>query len=550
MFSKLGIKPSHRVALFLPNIPAFIIACFGIQKIGAICVPINSSLMKDETKYIIEDSGADVVITTEALRSNIPLKDELPGLRHVLIAEGKARGDESSFFDLMDEVSSQIKAVDMAPCDPCLIMYTSGTTGVPKGVTISNGNLLPNISMCSYSLRLCSDDHLMLCLPISHAFAFVAIMHTSIHVGATLVLHREFDPEKIAKSIISNKVTLFFGAPVIYNLLYGKLGSKDAVSLKTLISAAALLSEKISKKWRDKYGLIINEIYGLTETLAISHNHFIKYKQGSAGAPFEGIDMKVVDDNGCDVPHNEAGEIVVKGPNVMLGYWNKPEETAAVIKEGWFYTGDIGRMDKDGYFFITDRSKDMINVGGQKVFPSEIEKVLLQHEAVADAAVYGVPDEILGEEVRASVVLKPGEAASEDDIQEFCRLHVAGYRVPQVEITDSIPKNKIGKVLKRLLKEKYESKIIIITGFLLEKFSKEAAENRNTLLKDFLCVEIKRLMGITPEDKMNLFDSGMTSIISIRLANRITKALNLVVPGTLSIEYPTLDGLTTYLQTS
>jgi|GEM_PF-306729 amino acid adenylation domain-containing protein len=547
ILSKLGIKRSHRVALILPNIPAFIIAYFGVQKIGAISVSINSGLRKDEIKFILADSDASTVITTESLRSNLPLTEELPGLRHVLIAEGKTTGDDLSLSELMDKASSQIDVVDMASCDPSSILYTSGTTGAPKGVTLSHDNLLSNIGMCTYTLRLCPDDRLLLCLPLFHAFALGAIMHPSIHAGAALVLHRDSDPGKIARSIAHHKVTLFFGVPAIYNLLYDKLDSKDADSLRTIISGAASLPGEISRKWHAKFGLVINEMYGLSETTLLSHNHFLKYKPGSVGTPLDGIHMKVVDDNGCDLPQNEVGEIVVSGPNVMLGYWKNPKETAEVIRDGWFYTGDIGWMDEDGYFFITDRSKDMINIGGQKAYPSEIENVLLQHKAVADAAVYGVPDEVLGEEVRASVVLKHGEAATEDEIREFCRLHIADYKVPYVEITDSVPKSITGKILRRMLREKFASGAENKNGSLVTQLAAASTADRESLLRDFLRVEIKRLTGTTPGDKTSLFDLGMTSLISIRLANRITTALEYPIAGTLSIEHPTVESLTSFL---
>ncbi|MCC5633259.1 long-chain fatty acid--CoA ligase [Nostoc sphaeroides CHAB 2801] len=449
----LGIKKGDRVALFLPNIPEFIISYLGILKIGAIIVSVNVMLKSTEVSYILKDCAVKVVITTETQSEQV-LEADLPELQHILIVEGTA-SKGISLTQLMENASGEGCAVEMDRHAPACIVYTSGTTGFPKGATLSHGNVISNMYSHNRCCGMRPDDRLLLYLPLFHCFGQNAILNAGLNVCATIILQRRFKLEQVLDTIATEKVTMFFGVPTIYlNLLNTSFSHLQ--SIRYYFSAAAPMPVEVAKIWQEKYGFVIHEGYGLTETSPCScYNHDLKYKFGSIGMPIENVEMKIVDGDGHQVEPGELGEIVIKGPNVMLGYWNRPFETAQVIKNGWFYTGDIGRMDSDGFFYIVDRLKDMVNVSGFKVYPTEVENVIYQYPAVAECAVYGVPDALKGEIVKANIVLKPGHAVTQEQIIEFCSRRIAIYKVPHViQFVDSLPKNPTGKVLKRVLRQK------------------------------------------------------------------------------------------------
>ncbi|MEH2331109.1 class I adenylate-forming enzyme family protein [Nostoc sp.] len=271
----------------------------------------------------------------------------------------------------------------------------------------------------------------------------------------------------ILNAIATHQVTMFFGVPTVFiNLLNSDLSSYNLNSVRYYFSAAAPMPIEVAQTWQDKYGKVINEGYGLTETSpCASYNHDLKYKLGSIGAPIENVEMKVIDDNGRQVELSELGQIVIRGPNVMLGYWNRPLETAEVIKNGWFHTGDIGWVDEDGFFYIVDRLKDMINVSGFKVYPTEVENVIYQHSSVAEVAVYGVKDAIKGEIVQANIILRQGKIISEEQILKFCSERMAKYKLPcAINFVDFLPKNPTGKVLKRLLRQQSSSQLAAVSN--------------------------------------------------------------------------------------
>ena len=449
----LGVKKGDRVALFLPNIPEFIISYLGILKIGAIVVSVNVMLKSTEVSYILNDCAAKVVITTETQSEQV-LEADLPELQHILIVEGTA-SKGISLTQLIENASGEGCAVQMDRHAPACIVYTSGTTGFPKGATLSHGNVISNMYSHNRCCGMRPDDRLLLYLPLFHCFGQNAILNAGLNVCATIILQRRFKLEQVLDTIATEKVTMFFGVPTIYlNLLNTSFSHFQ--SIRYYFSAAAPMPVEVAKIWQEKYGLVIHEGYGLTETSPCScYNHDLKYKFGSIGMPIENVEMKIVDGDGHQVEPGELGEIVIKGPNVMLGYWNRPFETAQIIKNGWFHTGDIGRMDSDGFFYIVDRLKDMVNISGFKVYPTEVENVIYQHPAVAECAVYGVPDALKGEIVKANIVLKAGHAVTEEQIIEFCSRRIAIYKVPHViQFVDSLPKNPTGKVLKRFLSQK------------------------------------------------------------------------------------------------
>jgi long-chain acyl-CoA synthetase len=456
----LGIERGDRVALFLPNIPEFVISYLGILKSGAVVVSLNVMLKSGEVKFILNDCTAKVLITTESLIKNVPDDSELPDLKHILIAEGRT-SKGISLEQLMSCASQEgARAIEMDRDEPAAIVYTSGTTGFPKGATLSHGNVISNVYSKNRCCRMQPEDRLLLYLPLFHCFGQNAILNAGLNACATIIMQRRFEPEQLLKTIVSNGVTMFFGVPTVFiKLLNMNTSGYDLSSIRYYFTAAAPMPVEMVQRWQEKYGRVIHEGYGLTETSPFaSYNHDLKYKFGSIGTPIENVEMKVVDCDGAEVQPGELGEIIVRGPNVMLGYWNRPFETAQVLINGWFHTGDMGRMDEDGYFYIVDRLKDMINISGFKVYPAEVENALYEHPAVAEVAVYGVPDPLKGEIVQANILLKADRAATEDDIIAFCSKRMATFKVPHVvKFVDSIPKNATGKVLKRLLREEAPS---------------------------------------------------------------------------------------------
>ncbi|GAX45610.1 AMP-dependent synthetase and ligase [Tolypothrix sp. NIES-4075] len=452
--SGLGIERGQRVAIFLPNTPEFVISYLGILKIGAIAVSLNVMLKKSEVKFILNDCCAKGLITTDSLSENV-LDSELPELKHILIAVGEARKG-MSLEQLLSCASPNARAIEMERDEPAAIVYTSGTTGFPKGATLSHGNVISNIYSKNRCCRMQPEDRLLLYVPLFHCFGQNAILNAGLNACATIILQRRFELEQVLKSITTHGVTMFFGVPTVFiRLLDTDMSGFDLDSVRYYFTAAAPMPMEIVQRWHSKHGYVIHEGYGLTETSPFAcYNHDLRYKLGSIGTPIENVEMKIVNVDGESVQPGEVGEIVVRGPNVMLGYWNRPLETAQVIKNGWFHTGDIGRMDEDGYFYIVDRLKDMINVSGFKVYPTEVENVIYLHPAVAECAVYGVPDPVKGEIVKANILLKPGEAITKEQIIAFCSEKMAAYKIPHtVEFIDSLPKNGTGKVLKKLLRE-------------------------------------------------------------------------------------------------
>ncbi|MCP4185381.1 MAG: long-chain-fatty-acid--CoA ligase [Hyphomicrobiales bacterium] len=543
----LGISRGDRVALILPNIPQFVIAYLGIQKMGAVLVSINPVFKENEIKFILDDSGATAVITIEALRRNIPA-EELPCLKHILIADGQTKAD-IALSELMADASPKAQLADMAIDDPAAILYTSGTTGFPKGATVSHGNMISNVRMSVHLFRMQPDDRVLLFLPAFHSFGLTVALNSTFDACATLVLHREFNVTRVLKSITEHKVTIFFGVPANYLILYDIATPGQMKSVRFYISAATTLPLEISKKWQEKFNVVINEGYGLTECCQVCFNHFLKYKPGSVGAPPEGIKIKIVNAQGQTMEKGEQGEIAIGGPSVMPGYWNRPDETAEAIKEGWFHTGDIGYMDEDGYFYIADRAKDMINVGGQNVYPSEIENIIYQHPAVAEVAVYGVPDELMGEQVQANIILKPGasDEVTPDEITSFCQQNMADFKVPGIKFVNAIPKGKSGKILKRMLREQFLASSPEDEQTQAQQLSEASDSERYDILKAHIRNEVARIVGIEPGDQQDFFEIGMDSLMSVQLSKSLMSNFGVSLPSALIFKYPSVEQLTAYL---
>jgi 3-oxoacyl-(acyl-carrier-protein) synthase/non-ribosomal peptide synthetase component F/acyl carrier protein len=442
----------------------------------------------------------------------------------------------------MANASPTALAIEMAQDDPAALLYTSGTTGFPKGATLSHGNLVSNIRTFVDTVGTHLDDRILLFLPASHSYGQTSTLFPCLEVGATLVLHRELEIEGILKSIVDNGVTTFFGVSTIYTLLYEKASAEQLRTIRRYVSGGAPLPLELAKKWRDKFGVSINEEYGSTETSLICFNQ--TYQPGSVGSVLEGVEVKLIDsETGQEVKPGELGEVVVRGPNVMLGYWNRPAETAQVLKEGWFHTCDIGRTDEEGYLYLVDRIKDMINVGGLKVYPSEVENLLYQHPAVAEVAVYGVPEPLLGEQVIANIIPKSGIAVTTEEIVAFCRQNMADFKVPNlVELVESLPKGRTGKILKKILREQWKPRS--------SKCDQSSPQKSPESLKQWLVEWLETELALDPdtiETDRAFADYGLNSTLAVVLAQDLSEWLEQPVEPIITWNFPTIEQIAAHL---
>ena len=467
-----GVKPGDRVALMLPNTPSFVVWYYGALRIGAIVASVSTRLADAEVKYVLEDSGAKafVAASEKSIDAEQPvamLVDDL-SVSGMALATGmhddaSASGDApaASAVPLSDAQNHSV--FEAAPDSAALILYTSGTTGFPKGATLSHSNVRSNVAAFNHLCNMRPHDVILLAVPLFHCFGQNALLNSALNVGATLVLQEKFDLNETKRLIAEHKVTQLYGVPMMFGLLHDSCEPRDLESVNYCFSAAATLPIQTSRDWQAKFDMPLHEGYGLTETSPFaSYNHRDQFKPGSIGTPIDAVEMKIVDtETGEACAPGELGEIAIRGPNVMLGYWNRPDDTAKAIRDGWFYSGDIGRVDDEGFFYIVDRVKDMIAVGGLKVFPAEVERVLLDHNAVSQAAVVGVPDPVFGEQVVAYVVLVE-DATGNESIENVCasiathaKANLGNYKIPrQIIPIDELPRNPSGKVLKTKLRER------------------------------------------------------------------------------------------------
>ena len=462
----LGIKKQDKVALFLDNCPEFVISYFAILKAGAVVVPINYMFKIEEAKYILQDSGAISLITS---RPYIDMAEELrlrvDSLKHI-ICTSKSRSDVINFHSIKKENKGLLNKVASAPHDLAVLLYTSGTTGFPKGAMLSHYNLISNARDSSCAIRVDHRDTFICILPLFHSFAATVCMNVPLLIGAKIVIMKAVKPfKRVIRAIRRNRVSIFVGVPSIYNILKEIKLPKilDGLLIKLInpirvcISGAAALPEETFRGFEKKFRIPLLEGYGLTEASPVVTFNPLKgvRKAGSIGiALSKNIELKVVDDKGKSLGVGQIGELLIKGPNVMQGYYKQEEGSAQTIKDGWLYTGDMAKFDRDNYFYIVGRKKEMVNVRGLNVYPREIEEVLYQNPKIKEAAVIGIPDTHKGEVPKAFVVLQEGAAAKEHEIIQYLREKLAPYKIPKyVEFRASLPKNATGKILKRVLKE-------------------------------------------------------------------------------------------------
>ncbi|MEU8620450.1 long-chain fatty acid--CoA ligase [Streptomyces sp. NPDC048623] len=443
-----GVHPGDRVGLMLPNVPSFAVLYYAILRAGAVVVPMNPLLKAREVEYHLSDSEASLLFAQqeadEALQGA-----RAAGTPCVTVPPGGLAG-------LLANHDPQPGVAPREPSDTAVILYTSGTTGRPKGAELNHDNLTRNTEVTRTTLlQLTEQDVVFGGLPLFHAFGQVVGLNCAIAAGACLTLLPRFDAAKALEIIERDRVTAFLGVPTMYGALLAARGHTDTASLRVCVSGGAALPVEILHAFETAFDCTILEGYGLSETSPVAcFNHPDRPRRpGTIGTPILGVDIRVLDLDGAEVPDGTAGEIAVRGHNVMKGYWRNPEATAETIVDGWLRTGDIGVRDPDGCLRIVDRKKDLIIRGGFNVYPREIEEVLYEHPAVAEAAVIGVPHPTHGEEVAAVATLKPGAAAGPDELREFVKSRVAAYKYPRlVRIADALPKGATGKILKRDIK--------------------------------------------------------------------------------------------------
>jgi long-chain acyl-CoA synthetase len=444
-----GVQAGDRVGIMLPNSPYFALVYYGVLRAGGVIVPMNVLLKSREVRFYLENSGAKVVFTWHDFARAAEEGATEAGVECVVVKPGEFEG-------LLASAEPVSEVADRSLDDTAVILYTSGTTGVPKGAELTHGNLGRNCEAAQKLVSLTEQDVVFGGLPLFHAFGQSCGLNTVVRAGACLTLLPRFDPGKALEIIERDGVSVFQGVPTMYTaLLHQPSEQGAAATLRICVSGGSALPVEVLRGFEERFSCKLLEGYGLSETSAISSfNHADRErKPGSVGTPIEGVEMKVVDDDGTEVPQGEVGEIVIRGHNVMKAYWNRPEATAeAIDADGWFHSGDLGKVDEDGYYFIVDRKKDMIIRGGYNVYPREIEEVIYEHPAVREAAVIGIPHDELGEEVAAAVALKEGEHLSAEDLQAFVKTQVAAYKYPRtIWFVDELPKNPTGKILKRAI---------------------------------------------------------------------------------------------------
>lgn len=454
-----GIAPGDRVAIHVDNRPEFIFVYLGVMRAGGVLVPTNVMYTAEEMEHILTDSGAKAIFVLSPFTEKIR-KVNAPELETIVEVGGKTVGD-TALDELMANASTERPAVKRDPSKVAIIQYTSGTTGKPKGAMVSDNNVLAvldNTLDLPQSLDGIPEDVTLCVLPLFHAYALDLVINRTFQGVQSMVLHNRFDAEKIFQDFEKNKVTVFYGAPPMYHAFVNTPGldKYDASSLRGAFSGAAPLPVVIMERFKELTGVQIHEGYGLSETAPTLTSNMCGpvTKPGAVGPPIGQVEIRVVDPEDNDVPQGEVGEVVARGPNVFLGYWNRPDANEEAFRHGWFHTGDMGRFDEDGYLYIVDRKKDMVVVSGYNVYPIEVENVIMRHPKVVDCAVIGVPDDYQGESVKACVVLKDGESLSKEELDAYCREHLAAYKAPKfLSIRDALPKNPTGKILKRVLRE-------------------------------------------------------------------------------------------------
>ncbi|MCA9110479.1 MAG: AMP-binding protein [Planctomycetaceae bacterium] len=570
-----GVQPGDRVALMLSNVPAFFVWYYAAMRIGAIVVSISTRSAIPEAVGLLEDCSTKCLVTNKDRQ--LALKGKMPGSVTATIATSDV-GDECNGQTLSQHENRNRTWFEASPDDPAVILYTSGTTGYSKGATLSHRNVHSNVCAFNHLCGMQPHDRMLLAVPLFHCFGQNALMNSALNVGATLVLQRAFDLNETKRLIREERVTQLYGVPMMFQLLLKRCEPGDLDPVNYCFSAAATLPLQVSQQWQEKFDMPINEGYGLTETSPFaSYNHRLHFVPGSIGTPIDSVEMKVVDtETGETCPNGELGEIAIRGPNVMLGYWNRDAETEKVLRDGWFHSGDVGRVDEAGYFSIVDRVKDMITVGGLKVFPAEVERVLRNHSAVKDVAVVGIEEKVFGEQVVAFVVLEDHAEARSHAlplIEEYAREQLANYKVPRIIVQiDELPRNPSGKVLKRELRGDRFREMIAMQrqgdelsvanaprtsrSQLREPFLRqrlvETHKNQHLRVAEAYLLELVQMISgqeQLPDATSSFLDLGLDSLSLVEISNQVQMELgpDFEVPVTLVFDHPRICDLSKFL---
>ncbi|MGD7045220.1 fatty acid--CoA ligase family protein [Jeotgalibacillus proteolyticus] len=467
----MGVKKGDHVGLLLGNSPHFIVSLYAALRIGATAVPINPIYTPDEISYILRDGDVKMVVALDLL---LPLVEKahkiLPEISHYVICETSSH-TQNQIEHLEEEIKSKVTSFThaLAPYPPvyegpelvqddvAVILYTSGTTGKPKGAMLTHRNVYSNAKDTAEYLAITGEDKVIAALPMFHVFALTVVLNAPLINGGTIIIVPKFSPKDVFDLTKKYEATVFAGVPTMYNFLlqYPDADPADFASVRLCISGGASLPVALLHQFEEKFSVRVSEGYGLSEASPVTcFNPLDKErKAGSIGTSITNVENKIVNELGEELPPGEVGELIVRGPNVMKGYYKMPEDTGAAIRDGWLFTGDLAKKDEEGYFFIVDRKKDMILVGGYNVYPREVEEVLYSHKDVVEAAVVGVPDPDYGEAVQCFVVKKDGSLTKED-LLEFCGKQLAKYKLPTVvEFIEELPKNTTGKILRRALRD-------------------------------------------------------------------------------------------------
>ncbi|KWW11184.1 MULTISPECIES: long-chain fatty acid--CoA ligase [Peribacillus] len=471
---KKGIQKGDRVAIMLPNCPQYVIAYYGSLTAGAIITQINPMLVERELRHILQDSGAETIVVLDGLYPKVKSVQHHTNLKNIMavsLQPSKAVfSPDTSFDEFMEGGDGNINPVSIDPeHDIAVLQYTGGTTGRSKGAMLTHRNILANVVQCyeffKHELNIGSQRTLSI-IPLFHVFGMTSAMNLSVFIAGDSIMLPRFEIDEVLETIKREQPTTFPGVPTMYVALtnHPKAEEYGMDSIKLCNSGSAPMPVELLREFERKSGAKILEGYGLTEASPTTHCNpaFAERKPGSVGIGVPSTEYKVMDlgDGTKEVAPGELGELVVKGPQVMKGYWNMPEETAVTLRDGWLYTGDIAKVDEEGYLYIVDRKKDLIIASGYNIYPRDVEEVLYEHPAVREAVVIGVPDAYRGESVKAVLVLKDGKMASEQEIIDYCRANLAAYKVPHfVEFREELPKTNVGKILRRALREELSNKL-------------------------------------------------------------------------------------------
>ncbi|TDL88326.1 long-chain-fatty-acid--CoA ligase [Vibrio vulnificus] len=492
----IGLQKGERVAVMLPNCPQGVISFFGILMAGGVVVQTNPTYTERELEYQMKDSGAKIILAMDILFPRVSAVASRTDIEHIIVTAIKEylpfpknliypfiqkkqygivinvehEGNHHLFSEIMKRKITE--EVDTVPIDVnndlALLQYTGGTTGFPKGVMLTHKNLLANTKMCNAWLykNKRGEERILAILPFFHVYGMTTVLVLSVMEGNTMIIMPKFDVEATLKTIQKQKPTMFPGAPTMYIglLNHPDIAKYDLSSINACISGSASLPLEVQEQFEKITGGKLVEGYGLSETSPVTHANFIWDQprvKGSVGLPWPDTDSAILSLESYDeLPPNEIGEIAIKGPQVMKGYWNRPDETEKTFKNGWLLTGDLGYMDEQGFFYVVERKKDTIIAGGFNIYPREVEEVLYEHEAIQEVVVAGIPDPYRGETVKAYVVLKKNAMVTEEELNEFARKNLASYKVPRsYEFRDELPKTTIGKILRRVLIEEEKKKI-------------------------------------------------------------------------------------------